>query len=70
MTMPRRTPLVHYLIRRVLMHTPLVEQSALSERPLQAEAEIRARRLRTLRRLERKAQRLERQLRLARLRLQ
>ena len=65
MTDHPRTSLVHYLIRRLLMHT-LVH----SERPVQAEAEIRARRLRTLRRLERKAERVERQLRLARLRLQ
>lgn len=70
MTRYPRTSLVHYLTRRVLMHSPLAEHLVRHEHPLQAEAELRARRLRTLRRLERKAERVERQLRLARLRLQ
>lgn len=52
------------------MYTPLVEQTArvlVHERQLQAEADNRARRLLTVRRLQRKADRANLQVRLARL---
>lgn len=54
------------------MYTPLAESLArdrVHERQLEAEVANRARRLITLRRLERKAARVERQVRLARLRM-
>ena len=52
------TPLVTYLFRRLQMLTPLLEQNArvsMHERQLQAEADLRARRLLTVRRWQRKA---------------
>jgi hypothetical protein len=66
MSAPTLTPLMTYSIRRLLMHSPLIEHHERPEPGLRAEVELRARRLRALRRLER----IERQLRLARLRLQ
>lgn len=54
------------------MLTPLLEQNAralIHKRQLQAEAENRARLVRTVRRLERKADKVNRQVRLARLAL-
>ena len=62
--------LVTYLFRRTLMYTSLVEQTArerVHERQLQAEADHRARRLLAVRRWQRKAEKANHQLRLARL---
>jgi hypothetical protein len=59
-----------YILRRLLMHTLFVEQHARAlaqERQLQAEAENRVRRLLAVRRWERKAEKANLQLRLARL---
>ncbi|MCU1622773.1 MAG: hypothetical protein JWL79_1618 [Frankiales bacterium] len=66
------TSLVHYLIRRIKMHTALSEQlvqATVHERQLKAEAEARARRLLTVRRWQRKAAKADQQVRLARLAL-
>jgi hypothetical protein len=66
----RFSSLVNYLIRRPLMHTPLAEQTGralVHERQLQAEADNRAHRLLTVRRWQRKADRANLQVRLARL---
>jgi WhiB family redox-sensing transcriptional regulator len=64
------TPLVNYLIRRLKMYTALAEQLmhvTAHERQLQAEAEARARRLLTVRRWQRKAEKANHRVRLARL---
>jgi hypothetical protein len=64
------TPLVTYLIRRSTMYSS--EQAAqvyVHERQLQAEADARAYRLFTARRLQRKAEKASRRARLARLAL-
>jgi hypothetical protein len=64
------TPLTTYLFRRLRMFTPLLEQNArvtMHERQLKAEADNRARRLVTVRRWQRKAERANHQVRLARL---
>ena len=61
---------MNYLFRRLLMYTSLVEQTArerVRERQLQAEADQRALRLLAVRRWQRKAERANHQLRLARL---
>ncbi len=66
----RLSSLVNYLIRRLLMYTALAEQTAralVHERQLQAEADNRVRRLLTVRRWQRKADRANLQVRLARL---
>lgn len=65
-----RFPLVIYILRRFLMYTALAEHTAhalVHERHVQAQADLRARRLLTLRRLQRKAEKVNRQVRLARL---
>ena len=62
--------LVNYLARRFLMYATLTSQVAralVEERQLQAEADVRARRLLTVRRWQRKAEQANRQVRLARL---
>ena len=62
--------LVNYLARRLLMYatlTPQVARALVEERQLQAEADVRARRLLTVRRWQRKAEVANRQVRLARL---
>jgi hypothetical protein len=59
-----------YFFRRLRMYTPLLEQNAritMRERQLKAEVDNRARRLRTVRRWQRKAEKANLQLRLARL---
>ncbi|MGB8652515.1 MAG: hypothetical protein WCD35_17845 [Mycobacteriales bacterium] len=66
----RFTPLVTYVLRRLLMFTPLVEQNAralVHERQLQAEADLRAARLVRVRRWQRRADKANLQVRLARL---
>lgn len=68
----RPSSLVTYVFRRTLMYTALAEQHAralVHERQLQAEADVRARRLQTVRRWQRKAEKANRQVRLARLAL-
>jgi hypothetical protein len=65
-----RSSLVIYALRRLLMYTPFAEQTAralVQERQLQAEAEMRARRLISVRRWQRKAEKANHQVRLARL---
>lgn len=65
-----RTSLVIYILRRVLMYTPLAQQTAralVQDRQLKAEADDRARRLLTVRRWQRKAEKANLQVRLARL---
>ena len=62
--------LVIYILRRLLMHTALAEQTArvlVHERQIKAEADLRARRLLAVRRWQRKAEKANRQVRLARL---
>jgi hypothetical protein len=64
------TSLVSYLIRRLTMYNALLEQNArvyVHERQLQAEADNRARRLINVRRWQRKAEKANLQVRLARL---
>ena len=64
------TSLVHYLIRRLRMHTALAEQLihvTAHERQLKAEADARAHRLITVRRWQRKAEKADHRVRLARL---
>lgn len=64
------TSLMTYLFRRILMYTSLVELTArerVRERQLQAEADERALRLLAVRRWQRKAEKANYQLRLARL---
>lgn len=70
MTTTSFTFLVRYLIRRLTMYTALAEQNArvtVHERQLQAEADARARRLITVRRWQRKAEKADQRVRLARL---
>jgi hypothetical protein len=65
-----RSSLVIYILRRLLMLSAFAEQHARAlaqERQLQAEAENRVRRLLAVRRWERKAEKANLQLRLARL---
>ena len=65
-----RSSLVIYLFRRLLMYTALAQQTAqalVQERQLKAEADTRARRLLTVRRWQRKAEKANRRVRLARL---
>jgi hypothetical protein len=67
---PARPSLMTYFFRRLRMYTPLLEQNAritMRERQLKAEVDNRARRLRTVRRWQRKAEKANLQLRLARL---
>lgn len=62
--------LMTYILRSILMYTPLAEQvvhALVRERQTQAEAQVRARRLLTLRRWQRRADTANRQVRLARL---
>lgn len=64
------TSLVNYLIRRIKMHTALAEQlvhATVHERQLKAEADARVRRLITVRRWQRKAEKANHRARLARL---
>jgi hypothetical protein len=64
------TSLISYLIRRLTMYTALAEQVAhatVHERQLKAEADSRARRLITVRRWQRKAEKADQRVRLARL---
>jgi phosphoserine phosphatase len=64
------TSLVNYLIRRLKMHTALAEQlvqANVHERQLKAEADARVRRLITVRRWQRKAEKANHRARLARL---
>ena len=64
------TSLVHYLIRRLKMYTALAEElvhATVSERQLKAAADARARRLITVRRWQRKAEKANHRVRLARL---
>ena len=64
------TSLVHYLIRRLRMYTALAEQLihvTAHERQLKAEADARAHRLITVRRWQRKAEKADHRVRLARL---
>lgn len=66
------TSLVQHLIRRLRMHTALAEQLVLvtaHERQLKAAADARARRLLTVRRWQRKAEKADHRVRLARLAL-
>jgi len=70
MTTASFTSLVHYLIRRLRMYTALAEQLVhvnAHERQLKAEADARARRLLTVRRWQRKAEKADHRVRLARL---
>lgn len=65
-----RSSLMTYILRRLLMHTLLAEQTTralVHERQTQAEAVLRARRLLAVRRWQRKAEKANRQVRLARL---
>lgn len=67
MTGPQ-SPLVHYLIRRLLMYTQFAEQhvrALMRERQQEAEADAFARRLRAVRRWQRKAEVADREVRLA-----
>ena len=67
------TSLVRYLIRRLRMYTALAEelvQATAHERQLRAETEARARRLVAVRRWQRKAEKADARVRLARLALQ
>lgn len=64
------TSLVNYALRRLLMYTPLAQQTAqvlVRERQLQAEADHRVHRLLAVRRWQRKAEKANLQVRLARL---
>jgi hypothetical protein len=66
----RCSSLVIYALRRPLMYTPLAEQTVrvlVLERQHQAEADVRAHRLIQLRRWQRKADKANLQVRLARL---
>ena len=66
------TSLMTYVLRRVRMYTALAEQTArvtVRERQQQAEADARARRLVTVRRWQRKAEKADARVRLARLAL-
>lgn len=70
MSRPATTPLVTHLSRRLTMHSTLLAElasSRLAERQLQAEADVRARRLLTVRRWQRKAEKADQRVRLARL---
>ncbi len=65
-----QSSLVIYILRRLRMYTALAQQNAqalVQERQRQAEADARARRLLTLRRWQRKAEKANHQVRLARL---
>ena len=64
------TSLVRYLIRRLTMYTALAEEvarAATYDRQLEAEAASRAHRLITVRRWQRKAEKADQMVRLARL---
>lgn len=64
------TSLVHYLIRRLIMYTALAEElvhATVNERQLKAAADARARRLITVRRWQRRAEKANHRVRLARL---